>query len=58
MKLSKIPKHIWLGVLLPFLLVGLGTWRLWPEFDEYRGSDEAMTTHWLIHLVEVQKKQA
>ena len=40
MKLSKIPKHIWLGVVLPLVLVGLGVWRLWPKIEEYRGEDE------------------
>ena len=40
MKLSKIPKHIWWGVLLPIVLVGLGIWRLWPKIEEYRREDE------------------
>ena len=40
MKLSKIPKHIWLGVLLPLVLVSLGAWQWWPEIEEYRARDE------------------
>ena len=38
--LSKIPKHIWWGVVLPLVLVGLGVWRLWPMIEEYREADE------------------
>ena len=39
-KLSKIPKHIWWGVFLPLVLVGLGIWRFWPYIEEYRAEDE------------------
>ena len=40
MKLSKIPKHIWWGVALPVVLVGLGIWRLAPVIEYYRAEDE------------------
>ena len=40
MKLIKIPKHIWWGVLLPLVLVGLGMWQWWPEIERYRTADE------------------
>ena len=45
--LSKIPKHIWWGVFLPIVLVGLGIWRLWPVFVEYRDEDERMVREML-----------
>ena len=41
-KLFKIPKHIWWGVFLPLVLVGLGIWQLWPKFEEYREEDERL----------------
>ena len=50
MKLSKIPKHIWWGVLLPLVLVGLGGWRLWPEIEEYRLEYETSAIIHLRHL--------
>ena len=42
MNLSKIPKHIWLGIALPLVLVGFGIWRWWPEFEEHWKADERM----------------
>ena len=53
MKLSKIPKHIWLGVLLPLVLVGLGAWRLWPIVEEYREKDELLALDALVDLTEL-----
>ena len=52
-KLSKIPKHIWLGVVLPIVLVGLGIWRLWPVFVEYRAEDERMARQTLVMVTAV-----
>ena len=39
MKRPKIPRHIWMGVVLPLVLVGLIIWRLWPVIEEFRGQD-------------------
>lgn len=47
---SKIPKHIWLGVVLPLVLVGLGIWRLGPKIEEYRREDENKAMSSLITL--------
>ena len=48
-KSPKIPKHIWWGVLLPVVLVGLGVWRLWPKIEEYMSKDERMAMEFLIN---------
>ena len=50
MRLSKFPKHIWWGVLLPIVLVGLGIWRLWPWIEEYRAEEERKAINNLIRL--------
>ena len=52
MNLSTIPRHIWWGVVLPIVLVGLGVWRLWPLVENYRAEDEkeaiqGLETIWL-----------
>ena len=54
--LSKIPKHIWWGVVLPLVLVGLGVWRLWPTVEEYRAEDERAARIWLDALANLETK--
>ena len=39
MKFSKIPKHIWFGLLIPIVLVGLGSWRMYPVYKSYKDRD-------------------
>ena len=55
MKLSKFPKHIWLGVVLPLVLVGLGIWRFWPVFVEYRYADESKAQSLLYSLTRLSQ---
>ena len=54
MDLSKIPRHIWWGVVLPLILVGLGLWRLWPVLGEYRGADECKALETLCLIAKAE----
>ena len=55
MTLKKIPKHIWYGVVLPVVLVGLGTWQLGPRIKSYIEEYEYSATEVLKLLARDQE---
>lgn len=52
MKLSKVPKHIWWGIVLPAVLLGLGFWQFWPSLEEYWEKEDRKAVDGLFRLYE------